>query len=121
MNLRFSKKQILRRKEDFKRVLHHAQYKSFDKALLLLASDNSHDYLRLGVVIAKKNVRLAVQRNRIRRHIKEFVRHQPATSIDVVAVVRNASINRLRGSAIRLLLQKLWQQLQQRVQDNTQS
>jgi len=45
---------------------------------------------RLGLVIGKKNVKLAVQRNRIKRQIREFFRiHQSTfTGLDLVFIAR---------------------------------
>ncbi|WP_223351813.1 ribonuclease P protein component, partial [Escherichia coli] len=49
------------------------------KHVLLLARENGLDHPRLGLVIGKKNVKLAVQRNRLKRLIRESFRHNQET------------------------------------------
>ena len=50
---------------------------------------NNFNYPRLAIIVSKKNIRLAVQRNRIKRYIREYFRlHQTAVAgIDMIVVV----------------------------------
>jgi ribonuclease P protein component len=88
---------------------------SFSKARrLLTASDYSNDRSthRLGLVIAKKNVRLAVERNRIKRVAREFFRQLPESEpgMDVVLLARRG-IGQLDNAALSSILQQQWQRL----------
>ncbi|MRX27957.1 ribonuclease P protein component [Kangiella sp. HZ709] len=67
--------------------------KASSKHFTLLACTNSLDFPRLGIIVAKKNVRLAVERNRIKRLTRESFRtsNQALPAIDCVILARRAS------------------------------
>ncbi len=65
---------VLTKKEDFDTVFRSPQHKIFMKGFLLLACANRLGYPRLGMVIAKKSVKLAVRRNYIKRRLRESFR-----------------------------------------------
>ncbi|MCL6414236.1 ribonuclease P protein component [Aestuariirhabdus sp. Z084] len=102
---------------DYKRVFDGAEFKVSHSNLLILSRRNSYDYPRLGLVIAKKNVRFAVSRNRIKRLIRESFRHHQAElkGLDIVILARKG-IDRKDNPEISGLLIKQWQRLQQRSQ-----
>jgi ribonuclease P protein component len=81
--------------------------------LLLLAKTNDGPGHRLGLVIAKKNVRLAVQRNRIKRIAREFFRSTPAGQmpLDVVLLTRRG-IDQLDNAELSSILKLQWQKLE---------
>jgi len=58
---------------DYSRVFDKA-LKVHNKAFTLLARQNQLDHPRLGLVIAKKNLKLAIQRNRVKRIFREYFR-----------------------------------------------
>ena len=60
------------------------------RSVLLLARDNGLDHPRLGLVIGKKSVKLAVERNRLRRIIRDSFRlhQQMLAGLDIVVVAR---------------------------------
>ena len=60
------------------------------KHVLLLARENDLDHPRLGLVIGKKNVKLAVERNRLKRVIRETFRHnqEALAGLDIVIIAR---------------------------------
>ena len=97
---------------DYSRVFENADARASHKYLLLLAKRNDEPGHRLGLVIAKKNVRLAVQRNRIKRLAREFFRQLPGsdTSIDVVLLTRRG-IDQLDNAELSTILQQQWQKL----------
>ena len=74
---------------DFSRVFDKA-LKVHNKAFTLLARKNQFDHPRLGLVIAKKNLKLAVQRNRVKRLLREYFRLNTANipSFDLVVLTR---------------------------------
>jgi len=87
----YPKQLRLLRPADFERVFSHADFKAANKHLLLLARGSSLPNARIGFVIAKKHVRLAVERNRIKRVIKEYFRthHKAMQGCDIVVIARS--------------------------------
>ena len=90
VSTKFSKRQHLLKDDDFKAVLRDPPFKASHKYLLVLAKPNDTKIsatARLGLVIAKKNVRLAVKRNRIKRLIRESFRLQQHHLVGIDAIV----------------------------------
>lgn len=58
-------------------------------SLLFLASRNDLGFNRLGLVISKKNLPRAVDRNRVKRVIRESFRTRQLPGLDVVALARS--------------------------------
>ena len=86
----FDKSRRLLNAADFKPVFDSVDYKVSSKAFLCLSRKNTHQQPRLGLVMAKKNVRLAVQRNRIKRSIRESFRQHQHTlpAVDIIVLAR---------------------------------
>lgn len=79
---------------------------------LFLARFNEFDHPRLGLVIAKKNIRHAVQRNRVKRHLRETFRlkqHQ-LPAMDVVVLTRKG-LDSLENKEMHREFDKLWHRL----------
>ncbi len=108
----FARTRRLLNARDYSRVFECAEAKASHKNLLLLARKNELQWHRLGLVIAKKNVRLAVQRNRIKRVAREFFRRLPedGTPMDVVLLARRG-IDQLDNAELSSILQQQWQRL----------
>ncbi|MEM8593761.1 MAG: ribonuclease P protein component [Pseudomonadota bacterium] len=86
----FSKRKRLLIPSQYKAVFDGARVKASTKHLLLLAIPTELAHSRMGVIVAKKNIRLAVNRNRFKRIIREHFRTQPfSASYDVVVLVRS--------------------------------
>ncbi|WP_105188750.1 ribonuclease P protein component [Pseudoalteromonas sp. T1lg48] len=81
----------------------------------LLAKPNSLSHPRLGLTIAKKNVKQANQRNRIKRIARESFRlHQhKLDNIDIVLMVKRG-IDERSNAEIRQELDKLWRKINER-------
>lgn len=79
---------------------------------LVLARTSRHSTSRLGLVIAKKHVRKAVDRNRIKRLVREHFRQeiQSHETFDIVFLARKG-LDNLDNRAIKALLAHLWQRL----------
>lgn len=109
----FTKAKRLLNAKDYSQVFDGAEARVSHKHLLLLARTNSGPENRLGLVIAKKNVRLAVQRNRIKRIVREFFRTTPVdeTSLDVVLLARRG-MDQLDNAELTSILQRQWQKLE---------
>lgn len=98
---------------DFKCVFDDAPLRTSHQLFLLLARRNQLPTARLGLVIAKKHIRHAVDRNRMKRLIRETfrARQQQLSGVDVIVLARkgmheipNAElINQLNGQWQRLI------------------
>ncbi|MCF7982303.1 MAG: ribonuclease P protein component [Pseudomonadales bacterium] len=91
----FSKQQRLLKAREFQRVFDQSRLKASTRAILLLAAANPLGRPRIGFIIAKKQVRLAVQRNRIKRIIRESFRNQNNLTLnyDIIVLVRKELAN----------------------------
>lgn len=78
----------------------------------LYAKPNQLTYPRLGLILAKKNIRLAVDRNQFKRVIRESFRHnqQIIAGLDVLVMVY-PSINTLDKLKFRDFLEQQWSKL----------
>ena len=114
---RFSKARRLLTARDYSRVFDGVEAKASHRHLLLLARQNDEPWHRLGLVIAKKNVRLAVQRNRVKRIVREFFRHQATDGpgLDVVFLARRG-VDQLENEELSTILQQQWQRLDRHLQ-----
>ncbi|AFU99648.1 ribonuclease P protein component [Simiduia agarivorans] len=75
---------------DFKQVFDKATFRAPHQHFMLLACSNGLEHPRLGLVISKKNVRHAVNRNRIKRQVREYFRlhQQELPAIDCIFLAR---------------------------------
>ncbi|HEY8567666.1 ribonuclease P protein component [Microbulbifer sp.] len=109
------------------RLLNAAQYRAvFDSApvraaqpqFLILARPNELGHPRLGLVIAKKHVRNATDRNRIKRIARETFRLQQHQLFPLDAVVlARAGAGDLDKDALAKIFNKLWRRLDQRARN----
>ena len=115
----FTKATRLLTPHDYKQVFAAAPFRVSSKELLILARSNQFGHARLGIVVAKKNVKLATARNRIKRVTRETFRHRqhqlvgPTGGIDAIVLAR-AGLGLLDNVALHTLLNQLWQQLQRK-------
>lgn len=110
----FNKKQRLLNASDFKEVFDSNKLKVANSSLLILAKPSSSVHSRLGLVIAKKNIPTAVQRNRVKRVARETFRHQNFTvPMDIVFLARSRA-NQLSNNQLTELLIKAWVDLETR-------
>ena len=74
---------------DYSHVFDKA-FKLHNKAFTLLARENNLNHPRLGLVIAKKNLKFAHQRNQVKRLLRENFRLQQSLlpSFDLVVLTR---------------------------------
>ena len=98
---------------DFSHVFEQADLKVHGKGMMALARWNTLGHPRLGVVVSKKNVKLAVQRNRFKRLVRESVRlrqHQLPT-LDIVVLARRG-VHDLDNDTLHRQLHGMWKRLQ---------
>lgn len=101
--------------EDYKRVFTNP-VKIVCPSFTLLAVPNQQKHPRLGLIVAKKNVRRAVDRNRIKRLARESfrLRQQRLPFYDIVLLTRRGS-SQLVNKVLFEHLEQLWNRLQKRV------
>jgi ribonuclease P protein component len=93
----------------------NTQIKAACPELLIIASNNNLDQPRLGLVIAKKHVKLATQRNRLKRLIRENfrLRQHQLPALDIIVLARKG-IADLDNAALSRVLEKQWRRLHKR-------
>jgi ribonuclease P protein component len=81
----------LKRPEEYKLVFSSKQ-RSSDKSFLVLARKNDSNHARLGLAVPKKHIPRSVDRNKLKRIIRESfrLRQQLLEGKDVVVVVKGA-------------------------------
>ncbi|WIO74317.1 ribonuclease P protein component [Porticoccaceae bacterium LTM1] len=112
----FSRSKRLLNASQFQNVFDGTRYKVGHAHLLLLATPNSLDHPRLGLVVAKKNVRFAVSRNRFKRAARESFRlnQEKLAGVDIICMARRgiadldkAALNSLMTESFKRLAKKL--------------
>jgi ribonuclease P protein component len=83
------------------------------RAFLVLAIPSPAPQSRIGIVVAKKNIRKATRRNRLKRIIREHFRLSPlCTPLDLVVLARH-SADELSNPMVWRDLEKLWRAVNQ--------
>ncbi len=100
---------------DFQTVFDQVDVKSPSEHCLLLARRNELQAPRIGFIISKKNVKHAVQRNRVKRFSREYIRLNQMTlpALDIILMGRKG-IDKLSDEQLHNLLQKLFEKLVKR-------
>lgn len=106
----------------FKAVFGNASYKVSNRYFLILARDNQLEHGRIGLVIGKKHLPKAVQRNRIKRLLRTSFRlHQDLLrSLDIVILARS-NMNPVENQQIYEIIQQLWLDLVKKSKINPQN
>lgn len=101
----------LKKAAEFKKVFTNPA-KSTDRYFTLLAVRNDFGFPRVGLAIAKKIIRKAVDRNLIKRTVRESFRLQQHSMacIDIVVMARKEALD-AKPDALRKSLDKHWLQL----------
>ena len=89
-------------------------YKRHHAYLLVLVRENKspENISRLGLAVAKKNIKLAVRRNRFKRIVRESFRQHKVqlAGLDIVVLAKQAG-NTASSQQIRTVLEQQWQHL----------
>lgn len=95
----------------FKQVFSRGKRISLN-GLTAVVAPNTLGQPRLGLAIAKKSVRRAVARNRLKRVLREAFRERQATlvAVDIVMLAR-PGVERIEAGALRAELDRLWLRL----------
>ena len=101
----------LKKPAEYKKVFARPT-KSSDMYFTLLAIKNDFDHPRLGLAIAKKNIRKAVHRNVIKRVVRENFRIQQQSlgNIDIVVLARREAVDAPQ-ELLKKSLEKHWLRL----------
>ncbi|GIU52969.1 ribonuclease P protein component [Shewanella sp. 1_MG-2023] len=105
------------------RLLTPAQFKSVfsnpikasSAEITLLAIPNSEQHPRIGLTVAKRFVKNASDRNRIKRIIRTNFRlsQHDIPNLDIVVLVRNGVVD-MENAELHKLTEKLWRKLSRR-------
>jgi ribonuclease P protein component len=109
-NYQFNRESRLLTPDHFQKVFNKAvRFNSQHITLLLSANDNKS---RIGFAIAKKRIKLAVQRNRIKRIVRNSYRlnqHQ-LPNVDMI-IMAKTGIEKLENKTIQHQIEGLWQKI----------
>ncbi|MEN8220394.1 MAG: ribonuclease P protein component [Pseudomonadota bacterium] len=110
----FTRQLRLLKAQDYKYVFERPA-KSTDPYLTVLARPNGRDFARLGLAISKKRLKRAVDRNRLKRLIRESFRHHQShlAGLDCVVLAKNG-VAQVNNHTLLLSLARHWQQLSHR-------
>ena len=110
-NCCFKSRLRLKKPAEYKKVFANP-VKSSDSFFTLLAIQNDIDHPRLGLAITKKIIRKAVNRNMIKRVVRENFRNQQQSlgSLDIVVIARREALE-ASLEALRKSLEKHWLKL----------
>ena len=102
---------------DFSHVFEQADLKVHGKGMMALVRLSTRGHPRLGLVVSKKNVKRAVDRNRFKRLVRESVRlrqdHLP--SVDIVVLARRG-VQDIDNETLHRQLHGMWKRLQRDAQ-----
>ena len=110
-NFNFPSELRLKKPAEYKKVF-AKPVKSSDTYFTLLAIKNDFDHPRLGLAIAKKNIRKAVHRNVIKRAGREnfIIQQESLGNIDIVVLARREAVDAPQD-LLRKSLEKHWLRL----------
>lgn len=97
---------------DYRQVFENATFKVHGKGLMALASPNDLGHPRIGLVISKKSMRRAVDRNRVKRLVRESIRFQQhrLPAVDIVILSRRG-VGELDNETLHRQLFGMWRRL----------
>lgn len=109
---RFPRQHRLLSPSEFKPLFDQPTWRASSQHFLLLVSENGLAAPRLGIVIGKRRVKRAVDRNLLRRLMRESFRHRTMelSGLDVVILVR-ADLHHPDKRLIAEELGKVWTKL----------
>lgn len=102
---------------DYRYVFEQADFKVHGKGMMALARWNTLGHSRLGLVVSKKNVKLAVDRNRFKRLVRESVRlrQDQLPAVDIVVLARRG-VQDMDNDVLYRQLHGMWKRLRRDTQ-----
>lgn len=112
MELSFTRHSRLLTAAEYSHVFNKSCCKAGDNAFLILAAENKLERARLGLVIAKKQLKRAVDRNRVKRISRELFRHKQhqLSGIDLIVLCR-PGVKGLEKAEIHRKLDRLFDKI----------
>jgi len=103
---------------DFQNIFDKVDYKVSNSNLLLLTRKNNRETARLGFIFSKKNIKLAVNRNRIKRLTKEFFRvnYSHIPNLDIIVLAKKG-LGDVNNELYVQELEKLFKKLVKRIEN----
>ena len=119
---RFTRQQRLIQASEFKNVFANPCVKQGDANMLLLGIKNNQKTARLGLAVAKKQLKHAVSRNRFKRLTRESFRQHldVIKDLDIVVIARAGSKNKTNRELLDLL-SKNWHILSKKCEKLSQA
>jgi ribonuclease P protein component len=116
-SLGFPKLSRLLSAKDYGPVFKQPNFRVSSRYLLMLAKSSDSSASRLGIVVAKKNIPKAVQRNRIKRLLRESfrIRKLDFATIDLVVLAKKG-FDALENHEIRAQIDTLFQELSKKTE-----
>ena len=115
MNFSFQKPQRLPDKHAFSAVFDGQPTKAGVASGMVLTVPSTHAESRLGVIVAKKNVRRANQRNRVKRVVREYFRLNPLpVPTDIIFLARHGIADK-SNAELRADLAVIWKKLSKKI------
>ena len=110
----FRRAQRLTQRHQFNRVFRQASVRRTYPSLRLFASPNEGTTPRLGIVVGKRAIRRAVDRNRLKRAIRESFRNAQhrLPSMDIVIQATQGKDDKNNSTEVEHALAQLWKGLE---------
>lgn len=112
--LAFPKTARLLRPGDYSKVFENVQVRVSHRHFLLLATPNELGHARVGLIFAKKHLKLAVQRNRVKRRVRETFRQQKDLPPMDIIVLGRQGLAQVENPQINGILNDLWRRLKRK-------
>ena len=111
MSHKFPKSARLLNAHDYSQVFNNCSIRAGSTAGTVLALPASENRSRLGIIVAKKNVRLATDRNRIKRLVREYFRNHPLSDSMSLVFIAKRGAGALSNADVLGDLDRLWRKL----------
>ena len=111
MSHKFPKSSRLLNSHDYVEVFNNCSIRAGSTTGTVLALPVSNNCSRLGIIVAKKNVRLATDRNRIKRLIREYFRNHPLSASMSLVFMAKREAGTLSNADVIGDLDRLWRKL----------
>ncbi|MDX1635100.1 MAG: ribonuclease P protein component [Marinobacter sp.] len=112
--LGFPKSARLLKPNDYSGVFQNVTIRVPHRHFLILATPNSLGHARIGLVFSRKSLKLAVQRNRVKRQVRETFRHQQQLPAVDIVVLSRQGLATVSNAELAPMLNELWRRLRRK-------